>query len=70
MGERYFRQLAVTAGRAATGVLGWSPDAFWTATPVELAIALEGRLGIASDAGHPVGAADLRRLMQEMPDGR
>ncbi|MDP2802100.1 MAG: phage tail assembly chaperone [Phreatobacter sp.] len=51
--------------RLALGQLGWSPDAFWRATPRELAAAIEGRFGRTG------GAADrsaLDRLMAAYPD--
>lgn len=46
------------------GVLRWSPDTFWRATPRELRAALGG-------PGRPVapaGADDLARLMRAFPD--
>ena len=51
--------------RLALGRLGWSPHAFWQATPRELAAALEGAFGRMG------GAADrpmLQRLMAAYPD--
>jgi uncharacterized phage protein (TIGR02216 family) len=46
---------------------GWSPDAFWRATPAELA-ALATALG--GDAGAvPPDAGTLARLMETFPDG-
>jgi uncharacterized phage protein (TIGR02216 family) len=47
------------------GVLRWSPDAFWRATPAELAAALEG---IAGRRAEPPARADLARLMAAFPD--
>ncbi len=44
------------------GVLRWSPDTFWRATPRELAAAL-GPTG-----AEPAGRADLARLMTLFPD--
>ncbi|WP_448582472.1 phage tail assembly chaperone [Thermaurantiacus sp.] len=60
-----YAELARLAARVATGVLGWSPDQFWNATPAELRLALEGRLGSAPTA---ITEADLERLMREFPD--
>ncbi len=52
--------------RLALGRLGWPPQLFWSATPRELAAAIEGRFGRSG------GAADrstLDRLMAAYPDG-
>ena len=48
---------------AALGILRWTPDAFWRATPRELALALgpHGRR-------EPLTGADLDELMQLFPD--
>lgn len=46
------------------GVLRWSPDMFWRATPRELCAALGGpRQPVA-----PAGSRDLARLMHAFPD--
>ena len=47
-------------------VLGWSPQAFWDATPAELAaiFATEGCAG-----GEPLGRAELTALMERDGDG-
>lgn len=50
----------------ALGVLRWSPDAFWRATPRELAAAAEGVRG--GSAAPPPSADELARLMQAFPD--
>jgi hypothetical protein len=60
-----FAAFAVSAARIATGVLGWSPDIFWSATVAELRMALEGRIG--PEAGW-ASLADLERLKREFPD--
>ncbi len=52
----------VAARLAAT--LNWSPDAFWSATPAELRLAL----GL-DPAAAPAAAADLARLKETFPDG-
>lgn len=49
----------------ALGVLRWSPDTFWRATPREFAAALEGLLGRRAQ---PAGRDDLTRLMAAFPD--
>ena len=55
------------AQAVALGLLRWTPDAFWRATPRELEAAVAGLTGRAAVA--PAGAADLRRLMRAFPDG-
>ncbi|WP_112663101.1 rcc01693 family protein [Microvirga flavescens] len=48
------------------GVLRWSPDTFWRATPRELIIAWEGLSG-----GHkqvPLLHHDMQRMMAAFPD--
>ena len=49
------------------GVLRWSPDAFWRATPREVAAALGG----LSPAGatEPMRRGELERLALLFPDG-
>ncbi len=51
---------------AGLGVLRWTPDAFWRATPRELAAAIEGMTG--GPKGSPALARDLDRLMAAFPD--
>lgn len=66
MGDDFADTFAVRAARLAgqAGLLfGWSPDAFWRATPAELA-ALAGAM--AGDAPAPV---DLDAMMRRFPDG-
>ena len=60
---------AQSAGRLAGfagAVLGWSPDAFWRATPAELGAVVAALTG---DAVTPPGAAAIARLQEEFPDG-
>jgi hypothetical protein len=65
-----FAAAARRAARVATGVLGWSPDSFWSATPADLLLALEGTLGRGDEmAASPVGADTLAALRKEFPDG-
>jgi uncharacterized phage protein (TIGR02216 family) len=56
------RRLAGYAG----AVLHWSPDAFWAATPDELAAIFEC---LAGNVAVPSGAIDLARLKEIFPDG-
>ena len=58
--------LCETAARVATGLLGWTPEQFWQATPQELRQAVEGRLGRGAAAAF--GRADLAALMARLPD--
>lgn len=46
--------------------LGWLPNAFWRATPAELAAVLGALAGESEAAG---SAEDLTRLMEVFPDG-
>lgn len=51
-------------GEIGMGILGWSPDAFWRATPGDLAMALDGwreKHGIGR-AGGALTAADVAQL--------
>lgn len=50
----------------AFGILRWSPDAFWRATPRELIAAHRGLTGGPAPAA---GRDDLRRMMAAFPDG-
>jgi len=50
---------------AGLGVLRLAPDAFWRATPRELAAALRGLCG---DATVPLTGDNLRDLMRRFPD--
>lgn len=59
-----------SAGRLAGfagAVLGWSPDAFWRATPAELASVVAAIAGEGGDA--PPDPATLARLKEAFPDG-
>ena len=60
---------AEAAGRLAGmagGMFGWSPDAFWRATPAELAALVRT---LAGDAPPVADTRDLTRLMEAFPDG-
>lgn len=48
----------------AAQALGWTPEAFWNATPAELAAAL----GPTSPTGDGVDRSDLDSLMEQYPD--
>jgi uncharacterized phage protein (TIGR02216 family) len=60
---------AASAARLAglAGVaFGWAPDAFWNATPAELAALVAA---LAGERVPPPDAATLRTLMEAFPDG-
>ena len=66
MSERF----AASAGRlagVAGWLLGWRPDEFWRATPVELAAVLGAARG-GEAAVEGVDGAALARLRAAMPD--
>ncbi|MEG8053567.1 phage tail assembly chaperone [Sphingomonas aerolata] len=46
--------------------LGWSPDAFWRATPAELGAVVAAMTG---DMPTPPDAAAIARLQEAFPDG-
>ena len=50
----------------AMRLLGWSPDAFWDATPAELAAIFAPETEAQPT---PLGRADLAHLMEMDPDG-
>ncbi len=62
---------ADAAGRLAGmagAVLGWSPDAFWRATPAELGAVVRAIAGEAG-AGEPPDAGLIARMREAFPDG-
>lgn len=70
---RRFADAAARLAGFAGAVLGWSPDAFWRATPAELAVVLGA---IAADATGGIGAGAeppdagvIARLREAFPDG-
>lgn len=57
-------RLAGVAGAA----LGWSPDAFWRATPAELA-AVVAALTESGGGESPPDPATIARMQEAFPDG-
>ncbi|MBV7255203.1 phage tail assembly chaperone [Pacificimonas sp. WHA3] len=57
-----FQKSARTACGLACGRLGWSPSAFWEATPTDLILALEGVLPREDE--RPVTMSEMRALME------
>ena len=55
--------------RLGYGALRLSPETFWTMTPAELRLALEGAGLLAIGAGLPMDRARLHSLMSAFPDG-
>ena len=62
-----FADAATRLAGVAGAVLGWSPDAFWRATPVELAGVLAVLTGRDSAIDLP-GRAMLAKLQAQFPD--
>jgi hypothetical protein len=64
---------ADAAGRLAGmagAVLGWSPDAFWRATPAELGAVVRAMSGEAgAGGGEPPDAGLIARMREAFPDG-
>lgn len=58
-----FGERAVRLAGVAARVLGWRPDEFWAATPMEMAAALQD-----GEAVEPVESGELRALMARFPD--
>jgi uncharacterized phage protein (TIGR02216 family) len=62
-----FSEGAARLAGLAGAALGWSPDAFWRATPAELAAVLRA---LAGEQAPAASMEDLERLMEMFPDGR
>jgi len=57
------------------GVLGWTPDAFWSATPIELYAAISGwqeshGIDPGVEADEPMSMSELYDMMERFPDVR
>jgi uncharacterized phage protein (TIGR02216 family) len=52
---------------AGLGLLGHSPQTFWSMTPRELEAAIRGRLGLDATVT-ALGRNELQQLMQQFPD--
>lgn len=64
-----FAEGAVRLAGFAGAVLGWNPDAFWRATPAELAAVVTGAGGGAEAAVTPPDAITLAAMREAFPDG-
>ncbi|WP_230635653.1 phage tail assembly chaperone [Sphingomonas sp. Leaf4] len=61
-----FAEGAARAAGLAGVAFGWSPDAFWAATPAELAALVRA---VAGDAPTPCDRDTIARLKERFPDG-
>lgn len=61
-----FAGAALRLAGMAGAVLGWTPDAFWRATPAELAAVVRVLIPAATT---PPDAATIARLQEAFPDG-
>lgn len=66
-GSARFAEAAGRLAGFAGAVLGWSPDAFWRATPAELG-AVVGVLS-GGEGAAPPDAETMTRLQEAFPDG-
>jgi len=64
-----FAEGAVRLAGFAGAVLGWSPDAFWRATPAELAVVVTAAGGGAEAGMSPPDAITLAAMREAFPDG-
>ena len=63
-----FAEAATRLAGFAGAVLGWPPDAFWRATPAELAAVVRVLAG-AGETVPPPDRATLTKLQEAFPDG-
>lgn len=63
--EGEFAQSAARLAGLAGVAFGWSPDAFWRATPAELA----GLVRAVAGSADPADGGVLARLKERFPDG-
>jgi uncharacterized phage protein (TIGR02216 family) len=61
-----FADAALRLAGMAGVAFGWTPDAFWRATPAELGALVRALTG---DAAAPPDAAAIARLKELFPDG-
>jgi uncharacterized phage protein (TIGR02216 family) len=65
MGGDNFAAGATRLAGLAGALLGWSPEAFWRATPAELRAVLEV---LAGPRERPLGRRELDALRERFPD--
>ncbi len=61
-----FAESAARAAGLAGVAFGWSPNAFWAATPAELGALVQA---VRGDAPHPCDRATIDMLKERFPDG-
>jgi uncharacterized phage protein (TIGR02216 family) len=61
-----FGEAAAQLSGAASRLLSWAPDAFWNATPAELALAL----GLFEDPRDGPDAKTIEALRKRFPDDK
>ncbi len=61
-----FAGAAARMGGLAGVAFGWAPDAFWAATPAELAALVQA---VRGDAPDPCDTATMATLKERFPDG-
>ena len=64
MSARCFGEVAIRLCGAAATLLGWRPDEFWNATPLELATAF----GCSDSGTEAPDAATIDELRRRFPD--
>jgi len=53
----------------ACGILGWTPRAFWTATPYEVLAAFDGwKEAKGQRVSQPINRSRLEEMMAQYPD--
>ena len=68
IGAVTFAERAGRLAGVAGAVLGWSPDAFWRATPAEMAAVVAALTGAAGGESPP-DADVIARMREAFPDG-
>lgn len=61
-----FGERAAELAGLAAGLLGWRPDEFWKATPMELSAAL----GLEKQASGQMDRATMEQMLALFPDNR
>lgn len=66
-----FADAARDQAALATGLMGWAPDVFWAATPVEWQVAwrLWARAHGLAPGGGALNQTSLAALLDRFPDG-
>lgn len=67
MAEERFGSAALALAGMMARAFGWRPDAFWTATPADVAAVLGP--WCEADAAAGIDRAGLAAMMEQFPDG-